>query len=400
MSESLVLLGIIIAGVERPARPSSGADVDERTVGDHAAGRAGSRAWPGGVATFWATGDSQPIVLPWSIPGAEFSVAIDGLSAIFLVPVFLISLLGNVYGLGYWKQTEHPQNGRKLRLFYGTLTAGMALLVIARNSILFLFGWEIMALSAFFLVTTEDDEKEVREAGWLYLVATHTRDPVPVRALRACFVPASGSFALAPLEPEPLTPGMATAIFVLALVGFRLQSRHHAAARLAAQRHAAAPSHVSAIMSGVLIKMGIYGLVRVTSLLADPPLGWGAIVLALGVVSGVLGVAFAIGQHDLKRLLAYHSIENIGIIVMGIGLAMIGRSLGRADLGHPRPGRQLAARLEPRPVQGPAVLECRLRHPRRPHPRDRPPGRPGEGDAVDFPLFSGRGGRHLRPAAA
>ena len=95
--------------------------------------------------------------------------------------------------------------------------------------------------------------------------------------------------------------------------------------------HAVAPSHVSAIMSGVIIKMGIYGLLRVTSLLGNPPLAWGVVVLALGVVSGVLGVAFAIGQHDLKRLLAYHSIENIGIIVMGIGLAMIGRSLGRED---------------------------------------------------------------------
>src|SRR5437879_558109 len=95
--------------------------------------------------------------------------------------------------------------------------------------------------------------------------------------------------------------------------------------------HAAAPSHVSAIMSGVLIKMGIYGLVRVTSLLPAPPLEWGGIVLAFGVVSGVLGVAFAIGQHDLKRLLAYHSIENIGIIVMGLGLALMGRSLGRDD---------------------------------------------------------------------
>ena len=113
-------------------------------------------------------------MLPWAIPGAEFSVGIDGLSAFFLVPVFLVSLLGNIYGLGYWKQTEHPDNGRKLRLFYGTLTAGMALLVIARTASCFLFGWEIMALSAFFLVTTEDDEKEVREAGWLYLVATHT----------------------------------------------------------------------------------------------------------------------------------------------------------------------------------------------------------------------------------
>src|SRR5205807_4373449 len=95
--------------------------------------------------------------------------------------------------------------------------------------------------------------------------------------------------------------------------------------------HTIAPSHVSAIMSGVIIKMGIYGLVRVTSLLPTPPVEWGGSVLGLGVVSGVLGVAFAIGQHDLKRLLAYHSIENIGIIVIGLGLALVGRSLGRAD---------------------------------------------------------------------
>src|SRR5207245_4269036 len=98
--------------------------------------------------------------------GVEFLVAVDGLCVVVVVPLFLMSRLGNVYGLSYWKQTEHPENGRKLRLFYGTVTAGMALLVIAQNSILFLFGWEIMALSAFFLVTTEDHEEEVREAGW------------------------------------------------------------------------------------------------------------------------------------------------------------------------------------------------------------------------------------------
>ncbi len=111
-------------------------------------------------------------------------MALDGLSAMFLAPIFLVSLLGNVYGLGYWKQTEHPQNGRKLRFFYGMVTAGMALLVIARNSIVFLFGWEIMALSAFFLVTTEDEEKEVREAGWIVPGRDPHVDIVPVRAVR------------------------------------------------------------------------------------------------------------------------------------------------------------------------------------------------------------------------
>jgi hydrogenase-4 component B len=117
----------------------------------------------------------------------------------------------------------------------------------------------------------------------------------------------------------------------LAVLGFGLKAGIMPLHVWLPSSHAAAPSHVSALLSGVLIKMGIYGIVRVSSLLPQPPLEWGAVLLGLGAVSGVLGVAFAIGQHDLKRLLAYHSIENIGIIVMGIGLALLGRSLGRAD---------------------------------------------------------------------
>jgi hydrogenase-4 component B len=150
-------------------------------------------------------------------------------------------------------------------------------------------------------------------------------------ALFALLYAVSGSFTLVALAPEALTPGMAPAIFVLALVGFGLKAGIMPLHVWLPSAHAAAPSHVSAIMSGVLIKMGIYGLVRVTSLLPNPPLEWGCVVLGLGVVSSVLGVAFAVAQHDLKRLLAYHSIENIGIIVMGLGLALIGRSLGRDD---------------------------------------------------------------------
>ena len=329
-SESLVLLGIITAA-------TSGLLGllwrRESVAGQWVAALLavlGAGLGLGGVGTFWVARSSQPIVWPWSIPGASFSVGIDGLSAIFLAPIFLISLLGNVYGLAYWKQTEHPENGRKLRLFFGTMTAGMALLVIARNSILFLFGWELMAISAFFLVATEDDEKDAREAGWLYLVAAHAAT-LCLFAVFALLHTVHGSFALAPLGPAALPPNTATAIFVLALVGFGLKAGIMPLHVWLPSAHAAAPSHVSAFMSGVLIKMGIYGLLRVTSILGDPPLYWGVVLLALGAVSGVLGVAFAIGQHDLKRLLAYHSIENIGIIVMGLGLAMIGRSLGRAD---------------------------------------------------------------------
>ncbi|MEK6257304.1 MAG: proton-conducting transporter membrane subunit [Planctomycetota bacterium] len=330
MSEQLVLLGIVIAATSGiPGLFLSRFSTTGQYVTTVLA-VIGSGVGLSGVGVFWVTGDSQPIVRSWAIPGAEFDVAMDGLSALFLVPIFLVSLLGSIYGLGYWKQTEHPQNGRKLRLFYGLLSAGMALLVIARNSILFMVGWEIMALSAFFLVTTEDHDRQVREAGWIYLVSTKVAT-LSLFALFALLRTASGSYSLTPLNGDTLTHGMATAIFVFTVVGFGLKAGVMPFHVWLPSSHAIAPSHVSALMSGVIIKMGIYGIVRITSLVPHPPVEWGGILLGLGAVSGVLGVAFAIGQHDLKRLLAYHSIENIGIIVMGIGLALIGRSLGRAE---------------------------------------------------------------------
>ena len=321
MSENLILLGIVITASSGLAGLCFGRTSMRGQWLTTALAAIGAAIGLAGIAAFWITGESQPIVRPWSIPGGEFSIAVDGLSAIFLLPIFLVSLLGNVYGLGYWKQSEHPQNGRKLRLFYGTLTGSMAMLVVARNSILFLFGWEIMALSAFFLVTTEAHQEEARKAGWIYLVAAHVAT-LCLFALFALLHAASGSFSLVALDQDSLQPGMATAIFVLALVGFGLKAGIMPLHIWLPDSHAIAPSHVSAIMSGVIIKMGIYGLVRITSLVPNPPLAWGAIVLGLGVISGVLGVAFAIGQHDLKRLLAYHSIENIGIIVIGLGLAL------------------------------------------------------------------------------
>jgi hydrogenase-4 component B len=330
MSERLVLLGAIVSALSGLPDLLLGRNSKSGQPVTTLVAALGALLGLGGVCRFWMTQEGQPLVLPWSIPGAEFRVAVDGLSAIFLVPIFLISLLGSVYGMSYWVQSEHSRNGRKLRLFYGTLTAGMALLVVARNSILFLLGWEVMAYSAFFLVTTEDEVEEVRATGWIYLVATHVAT-LCLFALFALLRVAKGSFLLAPLEPGSLTPGMAAIVFALALVAFGIKAGIMPLHVWLPSAHAITPSHVSAIMSGVIIKMGIYGLVRVTSLIPDPPLSWGVVLLVLGVVSGVLGVAFAIGQHDLKRLLAYHSIENIGIIVMGLGLAMIGRALGRGD---------------------------------------------------------------------
>jgi hydrogenase-4 component B len=273
-----------------------------------------------------AGGEGVTAGFPWPAAG-DALIGFDALSAFFLVPVFLLGGLGAVYGLGYWPQRRHPGSGRSLRCFWGLLVAGMALLVLSRHAMSFLLGWEVMALSAFFLVSAEDHRRECRRAGWLYLIATH----LGTLALFALWRQTTGSYALQPAAPGAVGAGAATALFFLALAGFGLKAGVMPLHFWLPGAHANAPSHVSAMLSGVLLKMGIYGLVRFLSLLPDPPGAWGGLILFLGGVSGLLGVVFAIGQHDLKRLLAYHSVENIGIILMGLGLAMLGRSAGRPE---------------------------------------------------------------------
>ena len=270
------------------------------------------------------------ISLPWAVPGGALEVRVDGLSAMFLGQIFFISMLGAIYGLGYWPQAEHRRNGRKLRLFYGLLTAGIALLLIARNAVLFLCGWEVMALAAFLTVSTEDEKAEVREASYLYLCATRV-GTLCLFALFALLCGATGRLDFDTHGVDARGP-LGTAIFLLALVGFGLKAGIMPLHIWLPPAHASAPSHVSALMSGVLIKTGIYALARTAAGFEHPPLWWGGTLLSLGAISAVLGVAFAIGQHDVKRLLAYHSVENIGIICMGLGLALIGRASGHSEL--------------------------------------------------------------------
>lgn len=275
-------------------------------------------------------GEHGQIILPWFFPLGRFSVMIDALGAIFLAPIFVMPALGSIYGLSYWSQADHPENGRKLRLFYGLFAASMAMVVLARDGILFLIVWEIMALSAYFTATTDDEDPAVCYSGWIYLVATH----MGTLCLIAMFVlmrQITGSFALEPVAANAMTTTMMTAVFLLAVTGFGFKAGLMPLHVWLPGAHANAPSHISAMMSGVMIKMGIYGIVRIIGLLPHPPVWWGGLLLAAGAVSGVMGIIFAIGQHDLKRLLAYSSIENIGVIVMGLGLAMLGRSMERTD---------------------------------------------------------------------
>ncbi len=272
----------------------------------------------------------DPLVLPFTMMGGHPVLAVDALSAFFLVPVFLVGGLGSIYGLGYWPQRRHLRSGTKLRLCWGLLIAGMALLLVSRSGLVFLLGWEVMALSAFFLVSTEDHRAHCREAGWIYFIATHV-GTLTLFALFALWRWATGSYDMVSASPDTMGMGVKNALFLLALLGFGLKAGMMPLHFWLPTAHANAPSHVSAILSGVVLKIGIYGLVRMLSLLPNPPAAWGALILLLATISALLGVVFAIGQHDLKRLLAYHSVENIGIILMGMGLAMLGRSLHRPE---------------------------------------------------------------------
>lgn len=280
------------------------------------------------VGTAVAGVGGPPLRLEWHLPGALLEIAVDGLSALFLLPLFVISGLGAVYATSYWPPLRHPRTAPLLRLFYGVTTAAIAIVFVARNSILFLMAWEVMALGAFLMVLTEGRRRDVRQAGWIYITATHT-GTLALFALFAIVASLNeGSFHLGLLRAGLASSPAGMAVFWLALFGFGLKAGIMPMHIWLPGAHAATPSHVSALMSGVLIKTGIYGLVRILSLFPDPPLLWGGVLLAFGAISGVLGVAYALGQHDLKRLLAYHSIENIGIITMGLGLWLGGRSLG------------------------------------------------------------------------
>ncbi len=283
-----------------------------------------------GAGLSLATGTPAALSWSWSVPGGSFAVALDAISAWFLLPVCLVPALGSLYGLQYWRPASGA-GGSRLPLFYGLLAAGMMLLLVARNSVLFLVGWELMALAAFFLVAADDREPETRQAAWVYFVATHI-GTVALMALFALLRQATGSFDWSPVALGSGAPGAggswpATLMLLLGLLGFGLKAGIMPLHVWLPSAHASAPSHVSAVMSGVMIKMGVYGLVRLVTLLPAPPLWWGALLMALGAASSVIAAASAVAQLDLKRMLAYSSIENVGLITMGLGLALAGRAL-------------------------------------------------------------------------
>ena len=266
----------------------------------------------------------------WPMPGGGLHVEIDVLSAFFLLPVFGVSALTALYGRSYLANAEPGAASSWLHL--NLLTAAMALVVVARDGLLFLLAWEIMALAPFFLVIFDDRRESTRHAAWIYLAATHlgTTFLLVMFVLLANLAGTSdfGGYS-AVLRGNS---ALGSAVFVLALIGFGSKAGIVPAHVWLPEAHPAAPSHASALMSGAMIKVGIYGLVRMLTLLGMPRPWWGWALLAAGATSGVLGVLYALAQHDLKRLLAYHSVENIGIILIGIGIGVLGLAYGHPAL--------------------------------------------------------------------
>ncbi|MDD3344122.1 MAG: proton-conducting transporter membrane subunit [Sulfurospirillaceae bacterium] len=266
-------------------------------------------------------------MLPLQTMFGTFSVRFDTMSMLFLIPIYIISAMSSLYSISYWPTlTKGLSVSLKYRLYLSFFTLFMLLLVIADNFIMFLICWEIMSLLAYFLITIDEFNDESQSAGYLYIIATHSG----VIALFGMFAILQTHFGFydfsSAIGNVNVNLDFASAIFLLGLFGFGIKAGIFPLYFWLPNAHASAPVAVSALLSGVMIKMGIYGIVRVISFFISIPHWWGWLVFGLGIISGILGVVYAIAQHDIKKLLAYHSIENIGIIVIGVGLAMLGKS--------------------------------------------------------------------------
>jgi hydrogenase-4 component B len=261
--------------------------------------------------------------IPWHIPGGALAVRVDALSAFFAAPVFLLAGAGGLYADRYWPAAR--MRSGHVRIFFGVMTGALGLLMCAANTILFLAAWEIVAVSSFFLIATEHEEAESRSAAWIYVAASHVAT-LGLFAIIALLHTVTRTWAFVPLPAGTGALPEGRALLWLAFIAFGIKAGLMPLHIWLPGAHAAAPSHVSAVMSGAAIKMGIYGLVRVLSLFDAVPPAFGTTLLLAGITSSILGVAFALAQHDLKRLLAYHSIENIGIIVTGLGIGVLAQA--------------------------------------------------------------------------
>lgn len=274
-------------------------------------------------------GLNSAATIPLGLPGLPFNLRLDPLAGFFLIVIGLLAGYVSIYSIGYLRAYPGHRPITPLVLFYLLFLAGMLLVVLADDAYFFLLSWELMAAASYFLVMYEDEKAENRRAAYIYLLVAHVGAIAILLSFGLMAGLGSGfdrfdGYTFDAMRTARLSPGWGAAAFFLAFFGFSAKAGVIPLHVWLPEAHPVAPSNVSALMSGVMLKTSIYGMVRVAfDLLRDFPWWWGGIVLVFGLLSAVLGVLYALMQHDLKRLLAYHSVENIGIILIGLGLAMI-----------------------------------------------------------------------------
>lgn len=269
----------------------------------------------------------------WSAPDLPVLVRVDALSAWFLLVLSFVGAAVAVAALGYAREYDQ-HGGPRLAAAFNLFLASMLLVLVVDSVFAFLVAWEMMSVSSFLLVVHDHDRRTVRRAGFVYMTMTH----VGTAFLIAAFLVLAGAgkgtdFAALRVGAATLSPTLRDLVFLGALIGFGTKAGLVPLHVWLPRAHPVAPSHVSALMSGVMLKIAVYGLVRFTfDLLGGGPTWWGGVVLAIGVISAVLGVMYALMQHDLKTLLAYHSVENVGIVAIGVGASLILNSWGQPTL--------------------------------------------------------------------
>ncbi len=275
-----------------------------------------------GVGAFLGAG--LRVLVRFGPPGMHVGLRVTPLSALFLVLISAVGILASVYGSAYVAHLPGPKR-RSVQTFAPLFLLSMTLVALAADLVAFLMAWELMSLTSYALVMTDRERPEVVRAGYIYLLMTH----VGATCLLAAFLlltNATGSMAFsvwAHAAPT-LPPGLRSVVFLLVLAGFGSKAALVPLHVWLPRAHPVAPSHISGLMSGVMLKVAIYGLVLIGfGVLGPGPLWWGLLVAGLGGLSSVLGVLYALMEHDLKRLLAFHSVENVGIIAMGLGVALI-----------------------------------------------------------------------------
>jgi hydrogenase-4 component B len=283
------------------------------------------------AATVIATGRPLEAELPNLVAAAGgIVIGLDRLGALFLALVAAVSLLAAVYGIHYTAEYEGRHSLCTFGLMFNAFLLGMCLVVCAANIFTFLLAWELMAVTSYFLVMTESEKPDTRQAGLWYVAMTHF-GLVLLLPMFFLMVPTAGTTTFGDLRiGAGMLPAAARhAVFLLAFVAFGSKAGIVPLHVWLPRAHPAAPAHVSALMSGVMIKLGIYGLVRVVfDFMQGGPAWWGGLLLVVGSASALLGVLYALVEHDLKRLLAYHSVENVGIIFIGLGAGSILHSFG------------------------------------------------------------------------